>query len=114
MNDDILTDIIAVEKEIRERLDAEREHAAAWLAEVRTGLEEGYRREEERLREELERALAAARSEAELESARLVAEATAQADRLTGIEDETLLQALDKHLVGLRPGDGDDRQNDES
>jgi vacuolar-type H+-ATPase subunit H len=109
MDDSILTDIIVVEKEVRDHLDAERERAAAQLEQVRNDLEKEYRREEERLQEVLEAALAAARDEAEQKAALLVQEAAERGERLARIGRDALQSIVVEHLAGLMPGTGDDR-----
>jgi vacuolar-type H+-ATPase subunit H len=109
MDNGILTDIIAVEKEVRERLDAERERAAARLEQIRNDLEENLRREEERLRQSLGDALSAARNEAEHNAALLEREAAEQSERLARIDDLTLRRIVVEHLSRLMPEAGDDR-----
>jgi len=61
MERELLTDIIAVEKEVRERLDAEREKAAARLEQVRLETEVELRHAEEGLKSALNQAMVAAR-----------------------------------------------------
>jgi vacuolar-type H+-ATPase subunit H len=109
MDDGILTDIITVEKEVRERLDAERERAAALLEQVRNDLEEEFRREEKSLQEALDNARVAARAEAEQKAAHLVQDAAERGERLARIDEEALRRVVVEHLAGLMPGRGDDR-----
>jgi vacuolar-type H+-ATPase subunit H len=109
MDNGILTDIIAVEKEVRERLDAERGHAAARLEQVRSDLEEKFREEEERLRHALGDALRTARNEAEHLAALLERQAAERSERLARIDDTTLQRIVVEHLSRLIPEAGDDR-----
>lgn len=113
MEKDILADIFEVEKEIRERLEAERQKGAVWLAEVKRDLEEGVSREDERLQGALTNAVAAARAEAEKKAAALLEEAEARAEQLGRLDDESLMVIIERHIATLLPGRDHDRQNGE-
>lgn len=113
MEKDTLAAIVDVEKEVRELQEAEQTKAGEWLARVRREAEEELAREERGLEEALRDALARASSEAERKAAALVEEAEAKAERLGRLDDESLRVIVARHLAGLLPGRGDDRQNGE-
>lgn len=104
MEKDILTAIVEVEKEIRERLAAERSSAEARLEQLRRDGEEEVSREEERLKIELHNRLAAAKAEVEKRAAVLVGDASAQAEKLAGLDEETLRRHIMRHLTRIAPG----------
>ncbi|MCM2358109.1 MAG: hypothetical protein NDI77_08165 [Geobacteraceae bacterium] len=113
MDEDILSAIVDVEKEVRELQEAERRRAEERLAEARREAEARVAGEEERLREALREALGRARSEAEREAAALLEKEEARAERLGRLDDATLEGIVARHLQLLRPGRDDDRQNGE-
>ncbi len=104
MEKDILTAIVEVETEIRERLAAERSEAEARLERLRREGDEELSREEERLEIELKGALAAAGRDAESRGAALVGDAAAWAERLAGLADEAMLRQIMRHLARIVPG----------
>lgn len=104
MGNDILTSIVAVEKEIRGRLAAEKKRGEERLVLVRAEAEAEIRREEEALSASLERAVAKARVDAERESAEILEEAGARAARLAGVSEELLERVVLKYLLKILPG----------
>ena len=51
MEQDTLTEILGIEKVIRDKLDAERDQATAWREQARSTIEQAHQAELERLRE---------------------------------------------------------------
>lgn len=98
MGSAILTTIIAVEREIQERIVAEERRAADMLKNLRRELEEEIAREGECLASSIQEAVAAARTEAQRRADAIVRSATRRADQLEGLTDETLGRCIMKHL----------------
>lgn|GEM_PF-2687881 len=98
MGNDILISIIAVEREIEQRLAAEERRAAEMLDTLRRELEETATREGERLAASVGLTVAAARTKAQVRADAVVRRATIRAQQLEGLDDETLERCIWKHL----------------
>lgn len=98
MEADLFALIVEVEKEIEDRLVAERNRAAGLVEEARreTGLL--LEREEAGLRAMLEEAITAAGLAAENEAAAIVESAQSRSEELARLDDATLLQVLRPRL----------------
>ncbi len=103
MDNDILTNIVEVEEEIRERLIAEQRSAGTMLCSLRLELEGETGREEERLAAARRDAEAAARAEAQEQAAVIVQHATGRAERLARVDDGILERCIVKHLLRIMP-----------
>ncbi len=104
MEQDILAEIFAAEKEVQERLAAEQRSSEEWLARVKGEIAEQLAAAEEGLKAESEKVLADARAAAGKRAAALLEEAAAQAERLDRISDEALQEIVAKRLTGILPG----------
>lgn len=103
MGTDILTTIVAVEREIEERLGAERRQAGEMLARLRSDLAAEAIREEERLAADAQQAIAAARAEAEERGADIVRRAAECGKQLAALDDAALEEIVMRHLVRVLP-----------
>lgn len=106
MGTDILTTIIAVEREIEERLGAERRQAGEMLALLRSDLAAEALREEERLEASAQQAIGAARAEAEERAAGIVRRAADRGKELAALDDAHLAGIIMRHLVRVLPEEG--------
>ena len=111
MEKHILSEIVAVEKEIQERLAAEQGKAEARLAETRMACEEELRKAEEQLRELLAAKLAVARNEALREAETCLKDASVRAERLARLDDVALRRIVRESLFRIVPGSANDRQD---
>jgi hypothetical protein len=105
MENDILTKIIEVEREIQERLVAEERSAGTLLCSLRQDLEEEARREEERLAAARREAESSARAGAEERAAAIMRQAGIRAAQWSGLDDGTLERCIMGHLVRILPGE---------
>ena len=105
MENDILSEIIAVEKDIQERLVAEERSAGTMLCSLRQDLEEKARREEERLAAARREAESAARAKAQERAAALMRQAGIRAEQWAALDDNTLERCIMGHLVRILPGE---------
>lgn len=104
MQQSTLKDILGIEREIRQQLDAERERARQWL--------EGARREIEAQHAaavgQLEATRAKRREEAEQAAIRdadqVVRQAEAAARAVDGLADDELRAAVARHIACIAPG----------
>ena len=111
MERDILAAIVAVEKEIGERLAAEQRRAEEGLAQLKGEMEDEVNRAEGELGQALQDAVVAARADAEAKAAHLLDKEAAWAELLARLDDSTLEGIIERHLNRILPGRGDDRQN---
>jgi vacuolar-type H+-ATPase subunit H len=102
---DILSKVIGVEKEIQERLMAEKERSLEWLEKVKKEAEEAVIAEERRLKESFEAAKSGSRAEAEKRAAEILRNAEAEAERISGISDESLGRIMMRHITVILPLD---------
>lgn len=109
--EDILREIIGMEREIRERVERERRECEEWLHRVRNEADEAVGREEARLREEHEAAVETAKGAAGRGAEEAVDNASAYAARLDGMGDDILQAILMGHLAGIGPGRRHDSQD---
>lgn len=103
MEEDVLKTIIAVEREVLERLAEEERRAGELLDNIRSELAEKARGEEERLAAEGRNAVAAARAEAQGRADAILRAAAVQAEQLAGLDDGTLERYVMKHLIRIAP-----------
>ena len=104
MERDILSQVIEAEKEIQQCLDLEKIKAREWLERVKKECEEEFIREEKNIKESLEKSTAEAAKEAEIKAAGTVSQASAAAERLAHIQDETLSMIVAKQISAILPG----------
>jgi hypothetical protein len=98
MEDDVLTQVISVEKELQTRLEAEQGMAREWVEQVRREAEEDLAREEALLRESLARAAGQAGVEAEARAGLLIRKAEEQAALLLDLDEEILRRTVMQRL----------------
>ncbi len=103
MEQDILAEIFAAEKEVQERLAAEQRSSEELLVRVKREIAEQLAAAEEGLKAESEKVLADAREDAGKRAAALLEEAAAQAERLDRISDEALQEVVAKGLTSILP-----------
>ncbi len=104
MEKDVLSQVIEAEKEIQQCLDLEKIKAREWLERVKKDCEEEFIREEKNIKESLERAVAEAAREADARAAGAVSRATAEAERLGRVEEETLSRIVAQQVAVILPG----------
>ncbi|HYA31479.1 MAG TPA: hypothetical protein VED67_01885 [Thermodesulfovibrionales bacterium] len=102
---DILSKVIAVEKEIQDKLMLEKERSLEWLEKVKREAEEAVSREEERLKGSFESAKMNSGTDAEKKATQMLKKADAEAERISGISDETVGRILMRHVAFLLPSD---------
>jgi hypothetical protein len=105
MENDILSEIIAVERDIQERLVAEERSAGTMLCSLRQDIEEEARREEERLAAARREAESSARAKTEERAAAITRQAGSRAEQWAGLDDGILERCIMGHLVRILPGE---------
>ena len=104
MEQDTLTEILGVEKVIRDKLDAERGQANAWREQARSTIEQAHQADLERLREAALQDEAAAKQAAGERAAAIVLEATTAAAAIERFQDDELRPYVRQHIACIAPG----------
>ena len=104
MEDSTLGRIISVEKEIQERLDLERAKAFEWLENQRTLYERKFLEEEDKIKNEFERKLERAITEAELSASAFVDDARAAGTSLDNLDERSIAQIVARYIGRVIPG----------
>jgi predicted adenine nucleotide alpha hydrolase (AANH) superfamily ATPase len=103
MEEDILSKVIEVEKEIQKGLETEKVKAQEWLEKIKKESEEEIMKEEYRLKEAFESALEESGAYAERKSSEVLSEAVLLAERLKSMPDETLSEIITRHIMKILP-----------
>ncbi len=104
MEKDILGQVIEAEKELQQCLDREKVKAREWLEVVKKECEEEFIREEQRIKEMLEKSTADAVSKAHVKAAGIISQAEREAERLGRVPDEVLSKLVAKQINRILPG----------
>ncbi len=104
MEENILSEVIEVEKEIQKCLDIEKVKTREWLENVKKGSEEKLIQEGKKINESLEQSIEEAARAAEVKAAETTRRAAAAADRLGQLKTETLLEIIRQKIETILPG----------
>lgn len=104
MQQSTLQEILGVEKEIREQLNAEREKASQWLEDARRRIQAEYTAELGRLQGSSNHGEAAAREAAGKGAAETVCQAQDAARVIELLDDEALRGLVARRIAGIAPG----------
>lgn len=104
MEHSTLQDILGVEREIREQLDAERARASQWLEDARREIDAAHREELQRVRQEAERRREAVQSAAAGRADRDARDAEARAAAVDRWSDEELRRVVRERIAVIVPG----------
>ncbi len=111
MGNDILREVVAVEKEIQQRIEVEKRLAYERIEQAKKEAEKEISQEEERLRRSWTTVLEEARAGAEIQAAGILEKAAAEAEFLKCLNDEILGEIIINHIIRILPGGNDDRQD---
>ncbi len=103
MERDLLSKVIAAEKDIQDCLDSEKTKACKWLEEVREEAEEEILREQEKMQSLLEEKRNAAVNEANLRASEILNRAREAAGRIEGVDGVLLRKIVLEHLNKILP-----------
>lgn len=104
MNEDVLSEVLAVEREIGARLEAERKAARLWLERTRGELEQAKLSELTALRASAAREEEAAKTAAHDKAAAILQQEGAEAERVRRLEDEQLIPIVRQHVQLIARG----------
>jgi predicted phage gp36 major capsid-like protein len=114
MGDELLTEVLEVEREVRQRVDALEAETAERLAALERELESLLDHESDLLEKELARSLDAAELSARREAAAIREEAIAYGGRLGSLGDDELNLIVARYLKRIRPEIVHDRQDEQA
>jgi len=114
MDDELLSDILAAEREIRLQIDAMEQQTAERLETLRQELEQKLNNESVALQAELAQALTRAEQTALREADALLAEARAFALRRENLDARELERVVLRHLGRILPEGAHDRQDEQA
>jgi hypothetical protein len=103
MERDTLEEILAVEKDLRARLDAAKDDASRWLAGVRRDVERQKLAELARLDDAAGKHEVAAQEMARATAAAIVRRATEAAQRIEQLTDDELARRVRQHVASIVP-----------
>jgi len=104
MTNDILREIICVEKELQQSLEQAKEMTRAWLETRRQEIDERRAREEKEMLASFQQAREQLAREAAGRADALVKGAEQQADRIVRLENDTLARMVAEHIHTILPG----------
>lgn len=103
MAQDTLNEILEVEKQIKEMLDAETEKARRWLEQAKRKIEQERQSEIAQRDESVAQRKAAAKKAAEDKAAAIVQRARSLADHIARLDDNRLQQFVWEHIADIAP-----------
>ncbi|MGD0886869.1 MAG: hypothetical protein ABSA46_18665 [Thermodesulfovibrionales bacterium] len=103
METNILSEVVAVEREIQRCIEIEKEKSREWIEKVKKESQEELLREQEKIHETLRNARDEARKKAESEAAVVVKDALVKVELLDRLKDETLTRIIEKRLIKILP-----------
>lgn len=103
MDDDILSKVVEVEREVQQRLDIEKKMSREWLENIKQEAEEKVLTEERDLKKTFNDAIKQTKSNAEGKTASIINNANVKAEKLKGLGDEILKKTILKHIYIILP-----------
>ncbi len=104
MENNILREIIEVEKEVQQSIDHAKASVRGWLDSCKKETEEELERKEKEILASFEQARADTMRDAANRASHLVAEAEKETDRMKHLNNETLSGIVINHLHKILPG----------
>ncbi len=114
MEEDILAAILGTEKEIEEKVKAEREKTALWLENEKRAIEIEVAAESRKLMDSMNSNVESAREKAELKAAATVEKAAELHRLLSELDDGTLKRIIAERIGRIFPGRAHDIQDVQS
>jgi vacuolar-type H+-ATPase subunit H len=104
MDNNILREIIGVEKEIQQSVEQAKEMARVWLETRKKEMDERLAKEEKEIVDSFHRSREKLEREAVIGAEDLVKRAEQQADQIIQLNNETLARIVAKHIHMILPG----------
>jgi vacuolar-type H+-ATPase subunit H len=104
MDDDILSQVVEVEKEVQQRIEIEKKMSQEWLENVKKEAEEKVLIEEKELKKNVTDSISIARLNAEKKAEAIISDANVEAERIEKLDDDILKNIIIKHIIRILPG----------
>lgn len=104
MDDDILSQVVEVEKEVQQRIEIEKKMSQEWLENAKSEAEEKVLIEEKELKKNVTDSISIARLNAEKKAEAIISDANIEAERLEGLDNDILKNIIIKHIIKILPG----------
>ncbi len=104
MDDDILSQVVEVEKEVQQRIEIEKKMSQEWLENAKKEAEEKVLIEEKELKKNVNDSISTARLNAEKKAEAIISDANIEAGRLEKLDDDILKNIIIKHIIKILPG----------
>ena len=104
VNGDVLSEVLAVEREIGAKLDAERQAARQWLERTRGEIEQAKLSELTALKASAAREEEAAKMAAHDKAAAILQQAGTEAEQIRRLEDARLIPTVRQHVLLIARG----------
>ncbi|MGD1074830.1 MAG: hypothetical protein ABR903_01935 [Thermodesulfovibrionales bacterium] len=103
MDTNVLSEVVAVEREIQRCIEIERVKSREWIEKIKKESQEELLKEQDKIHETLRNASDEARKEAESKAAVVVKDALAKTEMLDRLKDDTLARIIEKRLIKILP-----------
>ena len=103
MEPDTLAEVLDIESEIKETLEAEKQRALRWLEQTKRQIQQATEDEVARLKQSAGQREALAKQAAADQAAEVERRAVALADRVDKLDDRRLRQLVWPHIAGIAP-----------
>ena len=104
MDDDILSKVVEVEREVQQSIEIEKKMSQEWLGNTKREAEEKVRTEEKELRRNLNDAISNARLNAGKKAGDIIKNVNNEANRLETLDDDILKKIILQHIIRILPG----------
>jgi len=104
MDDDILSQVVEVEKEVQQRIEIEKKMSQEWLKNVKKEAEEKVLIEEKELKKNVTDSISIARLNAGKKAEAIISDANVEAERIEKLDDDILKNIIIKHIIRILPG----------
>ena len=104
MDDDILSQVVEVEKEVQQRIEIEKKMSQEWLENVKKEAEEKVLIEEKELKKNVTDSISIARLNAEKKAEAIISDANVEAERIEKLDDDILKNIIIKPIIRILPG----------
>jgi vacuolar-type H+-ATPase subunit H len=104
MDDDILSKVVEVEKDVQQRIGIEKNMSREWLENVKRDAEEKILREEKELKTALDEAIRKTNISSEKKAIEIIKDANTEAEKLERLGNDILKKIIMKHTFMILPG----------
>ena len=101
MDDDILSQVVEVEKEVQQRIEIEKKMSQEWLENVKKEAEEKVLIEEKELKKNVTDSISIARLNAEKKAEAIISDANVEAERIEKLDDDILKNIIIKPIIRI-------------